>query len=218
MMKFLQYFKHLYKRIRIDEKPKKSTGLKNQVIDFMSVNPKYEKYEIGEWTYGNPNIKAWDEKTNLRIGKFCSIAGNVQFLLGGEHRADWITTYPFNEVMDEAREYQGHPASKGDIIIGNDVWIGQNAIILSGVNIGNGAVIGAGSVVSKDVSAYAIAVGNPARITRYRFSQEQIIELEKIQWWEWSLEEIRNALPLLLSGQVETFIKQHQKRNKDNKI
>lgn len=217
MMKFINRINQLIKSNRLKTELKETGGTKSAAVNFMSTNPKYAKYDIGEWTYGSPIIKAWDEKTNLRIGKFCSIAGNVQFLLGGEHRVDWITTYPFNEVMEEAREYQGHPATKGDITIGNDVWIGQNAIILSGVNIGNGAVIGAGSVVSRDVPAYAIAVGNPARITRHRFSQEQIAKLENIQWWEWSNEEIKNALPLLLSDNIEAFIKQYHKYNQENK-
>lgn len=172
----------------------------------MNQNPKFAKYEIGDWTYGNPYIKSWDEKTRLRIGKFCSIAGNVQILLGGEHRKDWVTTYPFNKFFMEAINIEGHPFTKGDIIIGNDVWICQNAIILSGVRIGNGAIIGAGSVVTRDIPAYALAVGIPAKVISFRFSSNQIASLEQIAWWDWDINKIIESIPLLLSNDIDKFI------------
>jgi acetyltransferase-like isoleucine patch superfamily enzyme len=98
---------------------------------------KYKKY-IGEFTYGVPQIFDWQEGARLIIGKFCSIADNVKIFLGGEHRTDWITTFPFsakefNDLFPEAKKIKGHPKTKGDVIIGNDVWIGYDAIILSGV-------------------------------------------------------------------------------------
>ena len=173
---------------------------------FTKDNPNYANYEIGEYTYGTPIIKAWDDKTHLIIGKFCSIAGNVQILLGGEHRTDWITTYPFNIIFPEASNFTGHPATKGYINIGHDVWIGQNAIILSGVTIGNGAVIGAGSVVTKDVPAYAIAGGNPAKVVRHRFSEQEIMSLEKIAWWNWPIEKIIASLDSLISNKIDIFL------------
>lgn len=100
-----------------------------------------------------------NEESNLIIGKFCSIAGGVTIFLGGNHRLDWISTYPFNmleEEFPEAKMIKGHPATKGDVKIGNDVWIGQNAVIMSGIIIGNGAVIAANSVVTKNIKDYEV--------------------------------------------------------------
>ncbi len=167
----------------------------------------FRHYDIGEYTYGFPKVLSWGEGATLRIGKFCSIAEKVVILLGGEHRIDWVTTYPFSVLFPEAAEFHGHPRTKGDVVIGNDVWIGQEALILSGVTIGNGAVIAARSVVSRPVPDYAIVGGNPARVVRYRFPEPQIRALQEIAWWDWPREKIVRYLPLLLSDQVEDFIK-----------
>jgi acetyltransferase-like isoleucine patch superfamily enzyme len=113
---------------------------------------------------------------------------------------------PFNPIFSEASIYTGHPKLKGNITIGNDVWIGMDSCILSGVTIGNGAVIAARSTVVKDVAPYAMVGGNPAKLIRYRFSKAVIDELQHIAWWDWPLEEISNAWPLLLSSKVEEFI------------
>jgi acetyltransferase-like isoleucine patch superfamily enzyme len=104
------------------------------------------------------------------------------------HRVDWISTYPFPAFTDkfpEAKGIEQFVTTKGDVTIGNDVWIGQHVTILSGVTIGDGAVIGAHSVVGKSIPPYAIAVGNPARVIRYRFDEKTIEMLLKIQWWNW---------------------------------
>src|SRR4030095_12740203 len=87
---------------------------------FMNRNERYSAYEIGDWSYGEPNVMKWDETTKLTIGRFCSIAEGVVIMLGGEHRTDWITTYPFNVLFDDAKGYEGHPRSKGDVTIGHD--------------------------------------------------------------------------------------------------
>jgi acetyltransferase-like isoleucine patch superfamily enzyme len=152
---------------------------------------------VGRHTYGTPNVYYWDDKTKMRIGKYCSIAENVVVLLGGEHRLDWITTFPFNAFHKDwpaAKFIEGHPASKGDIEIGNDVWIGHGAIILSGVHIGNGAVIGAGTVVTKNVDDYAIISGNPGRFVRFRFDEKTRAHLLDMAWWHWSEEKINANL------------------------
>jgi len=173
---------------------------------YTSLNPDYNEFEIGEWTYGRPKILASNEGATLKIGKFCSIGGDVKILLGSEHRIDWISTYPFNILFEEAKNITGHPTTKGDVIIGNDVWIGENAFILSGIHIENGAVIAAGSVVTKDVEPYTIVGGNPACLLRKRFDNESIRKLLEIEWWNWPLEKIEKNIPHLLSGDVQALM------------
>jgi acetyltransferase-like isoleucine patch superfamily enzyme len=152
----------------------------------------------------------YDEGSRLEIGKFCSIAEDVLILLGGNHRTDWVTTYPFPAITEDwpnAHGISGHPQSKGDVIIGNDVWIGTGATILSGVTIGHGAVIGARAVVTKSIEPYAIAVGNPATTVRKRFSEDQVSDLLRIRWWDWPNEKIAQHLPLLCSERIEELIR-----------
>jgi virginiamycin A acetyltransferase len=183
-----------------------SRRLKVNNFLFMKDDPAYEGYMIGEFTYGKPLIKTWGEGGRLEIGKFCSIAEDVMFILGGEHRSDWITTYPFNLIFPEFSWIKGHPSTKGDIFIGNDVWIGQGATILSGVFVGDGAVIGAKSVVTKAVNPYEIVAGNPARHIRYRFDEKIVNFLLNVKWWEWDLNKIRENINLLMGGDVDKFI------------
>jgi Acetyltransferase (isoleucine patch superfamily) len=159
---------------------------------------------IGENTYGIPKVHfGIDEGTELFIGKFCSIGKGCHIYLGGNHRLDWITTYPFYRFYSDYVQIDFTKASKGNVVIENDVWIGANVTILSGVKIGNGAVIGACSVVTKDIPAYAVAVGNPARIIRFRFGKEEIKKLEEIEWWNWDWKEIYKEIPKLLSNDLK---------------
>ncbi len=137
-----------------------------------------EKVKIGKYSYGPLTVYAWGtESEELRIGNFVSIATGVKFILGGNHRLDTISTYPFKKIF---MGYKIESLSKGPIVVEDDVWIGTDSLILSNVRIGKGAVIGAGSVVSKDVPPYAIVVGNPARVVRYRFSEDLINKLVSI--------------------------------------
>lgn len=164
------------------------------------------QFSIGKHTYGEPKILTFDTTSRFCIGRFCSLSDNITILLGGNHRLDWITTYPFpvfSKSWPEASSISGHPASKGDIIIGNDVWIGYGATILSGVTIGDGAVIGAMSVISKDVAPYAVMAGNPAVERKKRFSDELISKLLDIAWWDWPEEKIRANISLLCSPKIE---------------
>lgn len=171
---------------------------------------------IGKYTYGRPDI--WNDTTssNVIIGKFCSISHNVKILPGGNHRTDWVTTYPFGHVnthiFNKFNGY-GHPVSKGDVVIGNDVWIGEGAKILSGVKIGDGAVIANSSHVIKDVEPYSIVGGNPAKFIKYRFSRDQIEKLLKIKWWDWTDDKINDFTPLLCNPNIDIFIDEASKRN-----
>ena len=169
------------------------------------------QYDIGRWTYGKPKIMSWGEGATLKIGSFCSFAPDVKVFLGGEHRTDWVTTYPFSVLWEIAKKFTGHPATKGDVIIGNDVWIGNGAIILSGVTISDGAVIGAGAVVTKDVPAYGIVAGNPARLVKKRFDEDIVQRLLKIAWWNWEDDKIQKYMPLLLNSDIVKFIIEAEK-------
>lgn len=145
-------------------------------------------------------------RNDINIGKFCSIANEVKIFLGGEHRTDWVTTYPFNQIFKEASHIKGHPKSKGDVHIGHDVWIGYGATIMSGVCIGNGAVIGANSVITKDVPPYAIVAGNPQQLMKYRFSSNIIEQLQSLEWWNLKFSSIQSIFHLLQSNDIETCI------------
>ncbi len=167
---------------------------------------KYPQYEIGRGTYGSPEIITWQEGATLKIGAFCSIAEGVKFFLGGEHRVDWVTTYPFSFLWESGRHITGHPKTKGDVIVGNDVWIGAEAVIMSGVKIGDGAVVGARAVVTKNMEPYAIYAGNPARLVKKRFDEKTIQQLLALEWWNFTDEEIEQILPLMLNTDIRTFI------------
>ena len=166
--------------------------------------------QVGKHTYGHTFINIiWGNPSQIQIGSFCSIASGCVMVLGGNHRVDWVTTYPFGHIQTNIFNTfngNGHPSSKGGIIVGNDVWIGMNSTILSGVNIGNGAVVGCNSVVTKDVPPYAVVAGNPARVVKYRFSEENINKLQEIAWWNWSDDKINSIIPLLCNKDINKFI------------
>lgn len=141
----------------------------------------------------------------LIIGKFCQIAAGVEFVMNGaNHQMNAVSTFPFY-VMDGWDAKPPAPTDmpmKGDTVVGNDVWIGQNATILPGVHIGDGVIVGCNSVVASDVPAYTIVAGNPARPIRKRFDDELISLLEKFCWWNKSVEEIKALVPLLMCGDL----------------
>lgn len=168
--------------------------------------------EIGKYTYGVPIIKQKHDKAKLLIGKFCSIADNVNIYLGGNHRTDWVTTYPFGHIHTNIFykfNGEGHPSTNGDVVIGNDVWIGNNVTIMSGVIIGDGVVIAANSHVVKNVEPYTIIGGNPAKIIRKRFTEEQTNKLLQIKWWEWNDDKINENVILLCDENIDKFINLH---------
>lgn len=164
------------------------------------------QFKIGDGSYGDLSVVAFDECTTLEVGSYCSFARGVCVLLGGNHRVDWVTTFPFSAVDPRFSGYSGHPSSRGNVSIGNDVWVGRDVLILSGVTIGDGAVIGARAVVTRDVAPYTIVAGNPARDVRLRFPQPIVERLLALSWWNWSEDRIAGAMRHLLSDDVEGFL------------
>ncbi|TKZ35957.1 Vat family streptogramin A O-acetyltransferase [Brachyspira catarrhinii] len=172
---------------------------------------------IGEYTYyddinGAENFESHVTHhydfigDKLIIGKFCAIAKGIEFIMNGaNHRINSITTYPFN-IMGNGWEKSAPSLSelklKGDTIVGNDVWIGQNVTVLPAVHIGDGAIIGANSVVAKDIPPYSVAVGNPCEVKRKRFNEDLIEYLLQIKWWDWNAEKIFKNMEALCSGDL----------------
>lgn len=154
---------------------------------------------IGEYTYGTPIMLHSLE--DVTVGKFCSIAQNVTILGAGEHDTTKLSTYPFHILMNK-EEYNDWKTSKGPVKIGNDVWIGHGATILSGVTIGDGAIIGAETLVTKDVEPYEIVGGNPQKHIRYRFDSNARKRLLKLCWWDLPQECLTTLIPLLLSNDI----------------
>jgi acetyltransferase-like isoleucine patch superfamily enzyme len=175
-------------------------------LRWLAENPDFAKFSIGRCTYGVPTVLFAEQGQPLVIGSYCSIAPGVTILLGGNHRTDWVTSFPFAEFFPEAAGLPLQGWTKGGVTIGNDVWIGQNVLILSGVTIGNGAIIAAGSVVVKDVPPYALVAGNPASLVRMRVPEEYVADLERIAWWDWPEGKVKAAWPALLSGDTAHFV------------
>lgn len=167
---------------------------------------RYPHYEVGLGTYGIPSVHDWDEGTTLSIGKFCSIASNVKIFLGGQHRTDWVSSFPFPAFMPEAAQIADFGGSRGNVIIGSDVWLCSDCTILSGVTIGHGAVIACGAVVARDVEPYAVMAGNPATLVRWRFNEEIRAQLLESAWWDWPESEIRQIVQKLCSDDLADFL------------
>lgn len=170
---------------------------------------------VGRYTYGRPKVRFPESGARLTIGRYGSIADGVEILLGGNHRTDWATTYPFpalHGLWPAAAAMGGHDATRGDVSIGHDVWLGSQAMILSGVSIGDGAVIAARAVVSRDVAPYAIVAGNPAREVRKRLPEADIAALLAARWWALPEAEITALLPLLMSDRIGELVARLNRR------
>lgn len=173
---------------------------------------------IGDYTYfddrryGPENFEEYNvlynynlEKVKLVIGKFCAIAAETRFIMTGDHKLDAISTYPFpifKKGWESAFSVANLPV-KGDIIVGNDVWFGYDSLIKNGVTIGDGAIIATRAVVVKDVPAYSIVAGNPAKVVKMRFDDDTIKRLLQIAWWDWPIEKINKNLQLICSLDVD---------------
>lgn len=148
-----------------------------------------------------------DDADKLIIGSFCSIGSGAAFIMAGNqgHRNDWISTFPFYWMPDVAAFHgaQNGFRSAGNTVVGNDVWIGSEAVVMPGVSIGDGAVIGTRALVTRDVEPYTIVGGNPAAPIRKRFDDVRIAMLSEMQWWDWDDDQLRVAMPILTSGDVE---------------
>ncbi|HWF56534.1 MAG TPA: CatB-related O-acetyltransferase [Solirubrobacteraceae bacterium] len=203
MIETLRYAYHVVRNVRV--------ALRNALLGKLYAEFRYQQKKgrviFGPGSYGFPEVKTFDLGTEcLRVGNYSSLNGT--YLLGGMHGVDRVTTYPLriNWRMEGAGVIDGIPIPQGDTIVGSDVWSCDRCLILSGLTIGDGAIIAAGAVVTKDVPPFAIVGGNPARLIRYRFSEEQIAALLEIRWWDWPEEQIRAAVDLLAGDDVEAFI------------
>lgn len=169
---------------------------------------------IGDFTYGNPKVRTGGNMAKCIIGKFCCIADGVSIQLISDHHPEWISTYDLSVLLSESNFENAYNREtcivKGDVVIGNNVWIGERSIILPGVTIGNGAIIAAGAVVTKSIPPYTIAGGVPARCIRKRFSNEDISALNKVQWWNWSENKILSGLKFIEGNSVKKLLAFHE--------
>lgn len=202
-----RFFKSLFFKNATSSVERERKKLRDRNIEFKGGKP--TDINIGDHSYINGlTVYSWGNSAKVSIGKYCSIADEVTFIAGGEHTKGWVSSFPFIDRWQLNENYDmGVRGSqvKEDISIGHDVWIGHGATILSGVTIGNGAVIGAMTVIAKDVAAYAVVVGNPAKIIKYRFDKSIIDAFNKIQWWDWTDDKVEQAQEWFPSP--EKFIK-----------
>lgn len=189
--------KQLKSQLKLLNKPKRSQQTFNKL---------YPRYKMGVNCYGVPKIKHAHPNATLTIGNYCSIAKNVQIFLGGNHRLDWITTFPFPIFFQNAMHINDSATTNGNVSIGSDVWLCENCTILSGITIGHGAVVANGSVVTKDVSPYEIVGGNPAKHIRWRFDEATRSALLNSSWWDWPEDELLSIVDTICSNDLSGFI------------
>ncbi len=168
-----------------------------------------QKNGVGAFESNNVLYNYNFSKVKLVIGKFCAIAAETRFIMTGDHKLDAFSTYPFpifGNGWETAFDVFDLPV-KGDIIIGNDVWFGYDSLIMNGVTIGNGAIIATRAVVVKDVPAYSIVAGNPAKVVKMRFDETTIQRLEKLAWWNWDINKITENLKLICNLNLDDLEK-----------
>lgn len=187
---------------------------------FLKNTIKNPNIQVGDYTYYDDFEDVANFEKNVKyhfdfvgdkliIGKFCMIASDVKFIMnGGNHLTEALSAYPFEifgNGWEGAMDGKTYP-HKGDICIGNDVWIGYNATIMAGVTVGDGAIIAANATVTKDVSPYSIVGGNPAQEIKKRFSEDIISQLLSLQWWNWEIDKITRNIPYLTDNQLDKLI------------
>jgi acetyltransferase-like isoleucine patch superfamily enzyme len=193
----------------LDRIRRRPSGQGNLARDHLADGIARWGWEIGEFSYGRLRVRHWGEGARLVVGRYCSFADGIELLLGGNHRIDFGSTYPFHSFPDlwpGVPPAERFPYATGDIVIGSDVWIGAGATVLSGVTIGDGAVVAARAVVAKDVGPYAIVAGNPAREVGRRFDDATIAGLLETRWWDLPAEQVRGLVPLIQSTDVQGLI------------
>jgi acetyltransferase-like isoleucine patch superfamily enzyme len=173
--------------------------------------PPADLVTMGAHSYDPPHVEwFWGDTGRLRVGRYCSIQSTVTVFVGGEHRPDWVTTFALREAFGLPGCYEsGLPHSRGDVILENDVYVGYESLILSGVSIGDGALVAARSVVNRDVPAYACVAGAPARVVRYRFDEPTREALLRIRWWDWPDDKVLAAVDELSSPDVSRFVQKY---------
>ena len=192
----------------------------NESLCFLKNIVKNPNIEVGDYTYYHDFEDVHNFERNvkyhfdfigdkLKIGKFCMIASDVEFIMnGGNHLSEAITSYPFAifEGWGHAMEGKSYPG-KGDTIIGNDVWIGHKAVIMPGVTVGDGAIIGSYALVTKDVAPFSIVGGSPAKEVKRRFTEEEIEKLLTDKWWDWPIEKITEHIQNLTCTSLSAIFK-----------
>lgn len=176
---------------------------------------------FGKYTYGDPEIRWKNQDAKLTVKNFTSIAANVIINLGNGfgHDTSFVSTYPFSFIHKDIFVVENKSRNtRGDVVIGNDVWIGENVVIMSGVTIGDGAVIANNSHVIKDVEPFSICGGNPCQKIKYRFSTEQIERLVEIKWWDWPDEKICFYLPWICSSKVDEFLSRVEEKEYEKSL
>lgn len=178
---------------------------------------------IGKYTYGfeSTQIYTWSEEVDIKIGRFCSIGAGLKLFCGGNHSTWFVSSYPFGAVFKEFLKINVEKPivfSNGGITIGNDVWLGRDVTIMSGISIGDGSVVAANSHVVKDIEPYSIYGGNPAKLIRYRFSEETIEMLLNLQWWNYEDCFIEKIYPILLEKPNENTYKEIMKILENHKF
>ncbi|MED4287069.1 Vat family streptogramin A O-acetyltransferase [Priestia megaterium] len=193
----------------------------NNVVQFIKNTTTRPNIIVGEYSYYDArNGESFEDQIlyhyeffgdRLVIGKFCAIARGVTFIMNGaNHRMDGFSTYPFNifgEGWEKHTPTLNQLPFKGDTIIGNDVWVGMDTVIMPGINIGDGAIVAAKSVITKDVEPYTIVGGNPAQKIKERFSEQIINKLLEIQWWNLNIEIISDHIDVIVNGEIEKLEK-----------